>query len=212
MEFVNLMVNCNPHLYTPLMKVGDRFLSSEYFKLGKSNQFIDWFIKLCFSKKIKKGEFLLIEGDKCDKIYYVEKGIIRIFRTEESKEITTWFAKEGDFVTNANSFHFDKPSRENFEALEDCVVYGTDRATYRFLIEKSSSFALFSVHELFYNLCEFENQCEFLRSLTAKERIDYISKNYPYLLTRVKNKYLSSFLNIETTYLSKLLANKKTSN
>jgi hypothetical protein len=92
------------------------------------------------------------------------------------------------------------------------VVYGTDRQTYRFLIEKSSSFALFSVHELFHNLCEFENQCEFLRTLNAQERIEYTEKNYPYLLTRVKNKYLASFLNIETTYLSKLLNNKKTSN
>lgn len=194
------------------MRVAEKFLSSEYFKLGKSNQFIDWLIQLSISKKIKKGEFLLTEGDICDKIYYVEKGIIRIYRTEQAKEITTWFAKEGDFITNANSFHFGKPSRENFEALEDCVVYGTDRKTYRFLIEKSSSFALFSVHELFSNLCEFENQCEFLRTLTAKERIDYIAENYPYLLTRVRNKYLASFLNIETTYLSKLLKNKKTSN
>ena len=99
-------------------------------------------------------------------------------------------------------------AEENFEALEDCVVYGTDRSTYRFLIEKSSNFALFSVHELFYNLCEFENQCEFLRTLSAQDRLKYIEKEYPYLLKRVKNKYLSSFLNIETTYLSKLLNQK----
>jgi CRP-like cAMP-binding protein len=194
------------------MKVGEKLLSSEYFKLGKSNQFIDWILELSFSKKIKKGEFLLQEGDDSDKIYYIEKGLIRIFRTSGDKEITTWFAKEGDFLTNATSFHYGSPSRENFEALEDCVVYGTDRKTYRFLIEKSSSFALFSVHELFHNLCEFENQCEFLRTLNAQERIEYTEKNYPYLLTRVKNKYLASFLNIETTYLSKLLKNKKASN
>lgn len=194
------------------MKVSEKFLSSDYFKFGKSNQFIDWLIELSFSKKLKKGEYLVTEGDDCDKIYYVEKGLLRIFRTENEKEITTWFAKEGDFITNANSFHTGKPSKENFEALEDCTVYGTDRKTYLFLIEKSSSFALFSVHELFHNLCEFENQCEFLRTLNAAERIDYIKKEYPYLLTRVKYKYLSSFLNIETTYLSKLLGNKKTSN
>jgi hypothetical protein len=51
------------------MKVGEKFLSSEYFKLGKSNQFIDWILELSFSKKIKKGEFLLQEGEDSDKIY-----------------------------------------------------------------------------------------------------------------------------------------------
>jgi CRP-like cAMP-binding protein len=192
------------------MKVAEKFLTSEYFKLGKSNQILDWIIKLSFSKKIKKGQFLLNEGEACDNIYYVEKGLIRIFRNDKEKEITTWFAKEGDFLTNANSFHCGVPSRENFEAIEDCIVYETNRKAYLFLIEKFSSFALFSVHELFHNLCEFENQCEFLRTLTATERIEYIENNYPYLITRVSNKHLSSFLNIETTYLSKLLNNKKT--
>jgi CRP-like cAMP-binding protein len=194
------------------MKVAEKFLTSEYFKLGKSNQIIDWIIKLSFSKKIKKGQFLLNEGENCDKIFYIEKGLIRIFRTADDKEITTWFAKEGDFLTNANGFHFGVPSKESFEALEDCVIYETNRKSYLFLIEKFSSFALFSVHELFHNLCEFENQCEFLRTMSAMERIDYIEKKYPYLFSRVSNKYLSSFLNIETTYLSKLLNNKKTLN
>jgi len=65
------------------------------------------------------------------------------------------------------------------------------------------------MNELFNNLCEYQNQCEFLRTLSAPERVKLIEKKYPYFLTRVKNKDLSTFLNIEPTYLSKLLNAKE---
>jgi DNA polymerase elongation subunit (family B) len=77
-----------------------------------------------------------------------------------------------------------------------------------YLVDLSTNFAKFSIHELLNNLCEYQNQCEFLRTLSAHDRLKYIEKEYPFLLKRVKQKYLCSFLNIEATYLSKLLNQK----
>ena len=153
------------------MKLSERLSQSSYFFKGSNSLFFDWFLKLVYSRKVKKGEFIICEGEICDKLFYIEKGLVRIYRMEGDKEITTWFTKEGDFVLSTN-------------------------------------FAKFSIHELFNNLCEYQNQCEFLRTLSAQDRLKYIEKNYPFLLTRVKQKYLCSFLNIEATYLSKLMNTK----
>ena len=187
------------------MKLSERLSKSPYFFKGSNSLFFDWFLKLVYSRKVKKGEFIIEEGEICDKLYYIEKGLIRIYRIEGDKEITTWFTKEGDFVTTVNSFHFGLPSKEYFEAIEDSVIYYINKKSYLYLVELSTNFAKFSMDELLTNLCEYQNQCEFLRTLSAQDRLKYIEIKYPYLLTRVKQKYLCSFLNIEATYLSKLM-------
>jgi CRP-like cAMP-binding protein len=187
------------------MKLSERLSKSPYFFKGTNSVFFDWFLKLVYSRKVKKGEFIVEEGEICDKLYYIEKGLVRIYRLEGDKEITTWFTKEGDFVTTVNSFHFGLPSKEYFEAIEDSVIYYINKKSYLYLVELSTNFAKFSMDELLTNLCEYQNQCEFLRTLSAQDRLKYIESKYPYLLTRVKQKYLCSFLNIEATYLSKLM-------
>jgi CRP-like cAMP-binding protein len=187
------------------MKLSERLSQSPYFFKGSNSVFFDWFLKLVYSRKVKKGEFIIEEGEICDKLYYIEKGLVRIYRIEGDKEITTWFTKEGDFVTTVNSFHFGLPSKEYFEAIEDSVIYYINKKSYLYLVELSTNFAKFSMDELLTNLCEYQNQCEFLRTLSAPDRLRYIETKYPYLLTRVKQKYLCSFLNIEATYLSKLM-------
>jgi CRP-like cAMP-binding protein len=187
------------------MKLSERLSKSPYFFKGTNSVFFDWFLKLVYSRKVKKGEFIVEEGEICDKLYYIEKGLVRIYRLEGDKEITTWFTKEGDFVTTVNSFHFGLPSKEYFEAIEDSVIYYINKKSYLYLVELSTNFAKFSIGELLTNLCEYQNQCEFLRTLSAQDRLKYIEIKYPYLLTRVKQKYLCSFLNIEATYLSKLM-------
>jgi len=187
------------------MKLSERLSKSPYFFKGTNSVFFDWFLKLVYSRKVKKGEFIVEEGEICDKLYYIEKGLVRIYRLEGDKEITTWFTIEGDFVTTVNSFHFGLPSKEYFEAIEDSVIYYINKKSYLYLVELSTNFAKFSMDELLTNLCEYQNQCEFLRTLSAQDRLKYIESKYPYLLTRVKQKYLCSFLNIEATYLSKLM-------
>lgn len=191
------------------MKFSEKISESVFFKTKPNPVFLDWLFKLVFAQKVKKGEFILHDLEVCNRLYYIESGLIRIFRTQESKEISTWFAKEGDFISTVKSFHLGVPSLESFEALEDCIIYSITKKQYHFLVEQSSSFALFAMNELFNNLCEYQNQCEFLRTLSAPERVKLIEKKYPYFLTRVKNKDLSTFLNIEPTYLSKLLNAKE---
>jgi CRP-like cAMP-binding protein len=187
------------------MKLSERISQSPYFSKGNHNFFYEWALKLLFSKKVKKGEFIIQAGEICDKFYYIEKGLVRIYRMEGEKEITTWFTKERDFITSVDSFHLGLPSKEYLEAIEDCVIYYINKKSYLYLIGLSTNFAQFSINELLNCLCEFQNQCVFLRTLSAPNRLKYIEKDYPYLLARVKNKYLCSFLNIEATYLSKLL-------
>jgi hypothetical protein len=52
---------------------------------------------------VKKGEWLLREGQICRNVYFVEEGLIRSHRTEVGRDINLDFHFEGDFVTHLRS-------------------------------------------------------------------------------------------------------------
>ena len=72
--------------------------------------------------KFKKGQIILESGTRCSNLYFIEKGLIRGYYFDEAKEITNWFAREGEFGTSFYSFISKKPSAETIQALEDCEV------------------------------------------------------------------------------------------
>ena len=53
----------------------------------------------------------------------VEQGLLRYYMVEDGEEITYSFAKEGDFVSNYESFLSEQLSDKYIQALEDCVIW-----------------------------------------------------------------------------------------
>lgn len=187
------------------MKLLERLSASPYLKNKFDSRILDHLMSLIFSVKLKKGEILVYEGEVCDKMFYIEKGLLRLFSEKDGVEVSTWFVQEGHFVSPINSFQKEVPSHETMEALEDCVVYGIKKKLYFQLIGMSNRFAMFSVVELMENLCEFQNQTILLRTLNSEQKYVFLQKNYPSLLERVSQKHLASFLGVEVTYLSKVI-------
>ena len=55
---------------------------------------------------IKKGEFLLKSGRRCDKLGFVQSGLLRMFVTTDDKEVTQCISTKGHFSTDLSSFIF----------------------------------------------------------------------------------------------------------
>jgi len=187
------------------MNIFDRLSSGTYAIKGLVSSFILTLTELMLKKTYKKGEILLKEGEVCEKIFYIESGLIRFYTIIDGKEISTWFAKEGDFITSANSFHFGNKSHEYIQTLENSVIFSFDKSVYFPMIKMHSNFAMFSTNELYQNLTECQNQCLLLRTLKAEDRYKFFVQKYPSLKNRISQKYLSSFLGIDNSYLSKII-------
>lgn len=65
---------------------------------------------------------LLPFGAICDRLYFLHSGLARGYYVENEKEITTWFAKENDFIYSSYSFLNQTPMLEEVELLEDSVL------------------------------------------------------------------------------------------
>lgn len=77
------------------------------------------------STKITKKSILIEPFTKNKNIYFIEKGVGRSFIIIEGKEVTTWFAKEGQLLYSTNSYYGKRKGYENeyVQMLEDSLLY-----------------------------------------------------------------------------------------
>lgn len=187
------------------MNIIEKCLESGKFFQPKDLQTIDKLISLMFAKKIKKKDFLLKEGEICKEIFYVQKGLLRVYIINDGKEVNTWFVKEGDFITSISSYHKEKPSEHYIDALEDCEIISIKKTTLDFIMKNNHKAALFANNELFNKLCDYQEQASALRFMSAENRFAYLRDKQTDIFNRLSQKQLASFLGIDTTYLSKII-------
>src|SRR5215467_2848084 len=53
-----------------------------------------------YSCSFNKGELLLEEGQICEHIYFIKKGVVRGFVKDGKKDVTTWITAEGEVVSS----------------------------------------------------------------------------------------------------------------
>lgn len=69
----------------------------------------------CFTEiTLNKNELLLMQGNVCRHLYFLEKGALRGFYNLDGKEITHWFGFDKDFVTSFHSFYNRRTGRGKY--------------------------------------------------------------------------------------------------
>ncbi|MBK8952528.1 MAG: cyclic nucleotide-binding domain-containing protein [Chitinophagaceae bacterium] len=73
-------------------------------------------------KRFRKREIITGAGDIENYLYFVAKGLVRIFFLKGKREITYDIVKEGSITGSVSSFLTGKPSRYIVETMEPSVV------------------------------------------------------------------------------------------
>ncbi len=191
------------------MNLIEKVLESGISYQKKDLHIVEKLVSLMFIKKYKKKEYLLREGEVCKEIFYVQKGLLRVYIINEGKEVNTWFVKEGDFITSISSYHKQRPSEHYIDALEDCEIITIKKTTLDFIMKNNHKAALFANNELFNKLCDYQEQASALRFMSAENRYNYLFEKQAAIFSRLSQKHLASFLGVDTTYLSKIISKEK---
>jgi CRP-like cAMP-binding protein len=191
------------------MNIIEKSLESGLFFQAKDRTIVEKLVGLMLTKKVKKKEFLLKQGEICKEVFYIQKGLLRVYIINEGKEVNTWFVKEGDFITSISSFHKQKPSEHYIDALEDCEIISIKKATLDFIMKNNHKAALFANNELFNKLCDYQEQASALRFMSAENRYTYLVEKQTEIFNRLSQKHLASYLGVDTTYLSKIISKYK---
>ena len=156
--------------------------------------------------RLKKNDLLQDIGHTCRTIYFINKGLARIFYFKGDKEITESFAFEDNILARVESLFTGRPSRKGIQVLEDTELVAIDATKLFSLFDKYPD-----VERLFRKITESAfvdtvNRIESIQFHTAEERYNELIKKAPNVIKRVPLKYISSYLGITQVSLSRIRA------
>jgi CRP-like cAMP-binding protein len=154
---------------------------------------------------LRKNDHLLKNGQTCNYMYYLQEGLLRCYYLGlEGKETSSWFMPEGNFIAAVDSYYPEKPTHEPIHALEDCHLLGIHREHLRFayLNFMELNFSGRVLTEKYYTL-EHE-RASLLRRLSAPELYLHIKQNEPWMLRRVEDQHIASYMGIDKSYFSRI--------
>lgn len=180
-------------------------LKSTLLKLGPSpDEEIDQLVALFKEVNIPKKTSIIKPDESSDNVYFIVKGLVRIYYVKENKEITNWFITEDRFFAAVYYLFTGKPNPNFYEALEDTTAITAPYREMEKLYRKYHSLEHIGrkLIELYY--ADFLKQSYDLMFLSADERYSTFIKNSPELVNRIPLRFIASFLGITQETLSRL--------
>lgn len=156
------------------------------------------------SNTVKKGEFLLIDGEIQDKLYLVRKGLLMTYFEYDEKRKVIDFAYKNRFAGDIDSFSNQYKSIYCIECMEDSQVESINHEDLMHLFDHSKDI------ERAYRILTEKILCSVLRRnlelscMSIEERFFQIVSKRNELFGLVQHKYIASYLNIDPTNFSKL--------
>lgn len=162
-------------------------------------------IEKCKTISVKKGDFILRQGESCSHTFFVEQGLLRQYTIDDKgKEHIIQFAPENWFITDRESVYFKKPSNYFIQALEQTRALLLDENFILQLSFKSKNFVEFNNKLLHNHIRNLQKRINLLLSATAEERyLDFIQV-YPDIMLRVPQIMVASYLGITPESLSRV--------
>ncbi len=153
----------------------------------------------------KKGDYLLKEGQISNEYYCLENGLVRSFVINlNGIEITTSFFGKNEIVIDVVSLFQRVPSRENLQALTDCVCWKIDFDRFQSLYHSINGFSEWGRFWMTQSLFQLKQRTVSMITESASNRYLALQKQYPDLLQHVPLKHIASYLGITDTSLSRI--------
>jgi CRP-like cAMP-binding protein len=153
---------------------------------------------------LEKGGYYLRTGKYCNKMSFIESGILRVYVNLPDREVTQWVGTAGYFMTDVQGFMFRKDARFNIQALTEARLFSIDYEGYLLmgkLVPKWHEF-----EKLFLGKCfvMMENRIFDLISMTAEERYQKLFDQNRELFNQVPLQYLASMLGMTPETFSRI--------
>jgi CRP-like cAMP-binding protein len=162
-------------------------------------------LQFATSKVIAASEIYIPEGKIFKKIIYIKKGILRIFFVTASGEEKTFFFRwEGQIAAKPECIFDNQPTRQTWQALEDCELMEIDFDTVEKLSENNISLIktrLGFAEKMFLDALK---RVESFVLDKPEERYQKLIIQKPEIIKRVADKHIASFIGVTPVSLSRI--------
>lgn len=179
------------------------YIDSIYRISSKAKTELD---KVCSIATFKKNELIQPVGHTCKTIYFLQKGIARIFYYKDGVDITEYFAFEGGIVARAESLFAGEPSQKAIEVLEDSKVLAINVPKLYLLYDEFHEIE--RLFRLIFEKAHVEtiHRIESLQFHSAEERYLNLLSTQKNIIQYVPLKHIASYLGITQVSLSRIRA------
>jgi len=156
-------------------------------------------------KQLKKGEFLIREGEIVRHGAFVCRGFLRsYFVDNKGKEHVVQFAPENWWISAKPGATEDAPSSVFIDAIEDSDLLLVDKAGHISLMQRVPLYASSFLAGIQKRGEAKEKRIVHSLASTAEERYKEFINTYPSIAQRVPQHMLASYLGITDTSLSRI--------
>jgi len=173
-----------------------------------SDQLKEELSKRVIFKTFAKGDILHSADRICNKSYFIQKGLLRLYFLKDGKEISEYFSCEGDWTNSPRSFIQQKLDIYYIDAIEQTDVYILEVHDLVFLFNnfpEMERYSRLSMGSTFGYLIE---RITSMRFTTAKEKYEHFCQVYQGIYHRIPLGMVASYLGITQETLSRIRAEK----
>jgi CRP-like cAMP-binding protein len=164
------------------------------------SEIISLFEPVYFTKK----SYIIKEQEENKYMYFIYKGLVRVFYVIDDKQINHWFDSEGDFIGNLYYVTTGYPSFHNYETLENTWLLRAKHSDLNKLFKRVpiAEHIARKFMELYY--VENLHQVMDMKSLSADTRYENFIKRFSNLVARIPQKHIANYLGLTQETLSRI--------
>lgn len=183
------------NIYTALNRY--TFISENDFQLA---------IPYLTEQKTQKGENFNLVGLICKNLAFIQKGIFRIYLTNEKtgEQQNFFFFTENEFLVSIKSFLNQTPCNYTIEALEESEIIQISHANLMEVYKLSHAWETFGRKLAEQHFMFLQQRTESLLIKTAQERYEDMVQQSPNIINRIPLYHISSYLGIKGPSLSRI--------
>ena len=162
-------------------------------------------LQFATSKVIAASEIYIPEGKIFKKIFYIKKGLLRIFFVTASGEEKTFFFRwEGQIAAIPECIFDNQPTRQTWQALEDCELMEIDFDIVEKLSENNISLIKIRLGFAEKMFLDALKRVESFVLDKPEERYQKLIIQKPEIVKRVADKHIASFIGVTPVSLSRI--------
>ncbi len=169
-----------------------------------TDQEFDYILSHFTTKKLKKHQFLVQEGDNVSNDYFVLKGLLKAYHVDsEGKEYIMQFAMEDWWVTDYQAYFNHTKATLNIDCIEDVELYCLSLQNRDKLCADLHKIEHFFRRKSNMGYVALQRRILSMLNSNAKERYEQLLLQYPALFQRVPKTLIAAYLGVSRETLSR---------
>jgi CRP/FNR family transcriptional regulator, anaerobic regulatory protein len=155
-----------------------------------------------------KGYVLTEQGASCAYLYYVKKGLSKLYYYKYGKEVVYWISDENTMITSWTWQVAHSTSNSSLKLLEDSELIGIRCCDLEELFSQFHEIERLGRLLASYCLMQVQEKMNVMQFETAKMRYEKLMAKHPTFVNRVPLGDIASYLGITQVTLSRIRAQR----